>query len=96
MGKGKFRPPMTSEALKALTEQLAKDHTQYEVLKQNFEGLRAQKEKEFVKEINGLLTDEERDIVEVGGDVAQTYAILKAHEDNFVHAVVADEAPAAA
>ncbi|CAA6806638.1 MAG: Unknown protein [uncultured Sulfurovum sp.] len=90
--KQEFRNPLSIEDIEKHQKSLDKDFAKHEVMKQDFEGLKAQREQEFSTQIETLLSDEERDIVEVGGNASETYQVLKKHEKIFVDDAVEQEA----
>jgi len=64
--------------------QLNKERAQYDVAKESYEGLEAKLEEDFKKELPNLLNEEERDALELDGDVAKQYDILFGKRKAFI------------
>ncbi len=72
-------------------KQLNKERAQYDVAKENYEGLEAKLEEDFLKELPNLLSEEERDILELDGNVVDQYKILLGKHNAFVEDKLEEE-----
>ena len=70
---------------------LAKERAKYEAKKDAFEGMEEKLEAEFKANLDSLLSDEEREILELDGDPGKQYDLLMSKRRAFVDDKIADE-----
>lgn len=70
--------------LDAIEKVLAKERAQYDAKKEAFEGLEGKLEQEFRAGLDASLNEDERDIMELGGDVGAQYDLIMEKRNAFV------------
>jgi len=70
--------------LAEIRKQLDKQRAKYELEKENFANLRDKLEEEFKANLNSLLSDEERDILDLEDDPVKKYEVLEQKRKEFI------------
>ncbi|DAB40278.1 MAG TPA: hypothetical protein CFH81_08775 [Sulfurovum sp. UBA12169] len=79
-----MRKPVTREDLDRSKMQVNKDQARYEVMKNDFESFRASREEDFKKNIKSIVSEEDMDAIELGGDPLKIYEIIKKYEQEYI------------
>jgi len=91
MDKKKVEQSTNAPDLGSIQGVLAKERAQYDAKKEAFEGLEEKLEGEFRAGLDASLNDEEREVMELDGDVGAQYDLIMSKRQSFISDKLADE-----